>query len=57
MYPKAVVRATKKVIFTLHRSAITFTTDFNDGEIMFSSAANVSLFESNVSIVEVFFIF
>lgn len=57
MYPKAVVRATKKVIFTLHRSAITFTTDFNDGEIMFSSAANVSLFESNVSIVDVFFIF
>ena len=51
MYPRAVVIATKKVIFTLHRSAITFTADFNDGEIMFSSAAaNVSLFVFTVSI-------
>lgn len=52
--PSAVVRATKKVIFTLQRSKITLSAELNDelneDEIKFSFTINASLCAFAVSI-------
>ena len=53
--PSAVVRATKKVIFTLHKSNTTLSAELkeelNEDEIKFSFAIKVSLCAFAVSII------